>query len=260
MLQSQGEHAKALDLLSQNLATSSKHLSENDSTVLSDRDRLSQCLRVLGDYEGAVELDEATLSLRKRIHIYAPETIATQHNLAENLNSLGQHERAIPLYQSALSARERTLGPRHSLTLQTKHNFALSLFRAGQIREASMINEQVLKVREKYLAADNSDLVSSIHNLSLYSYALGDLERAYQLTNRNLQALHGIRAPTDNDLRQVISLKNQIESAVTQDQWARAIASRNHTIVSQKQDYDAASARVSHNINISEKLKRDKST
>lgn len=241
-LQNQGKHAKAAELLRQNLWTTSKHLSGSDPMVLSDRDSLSDCLRGLGDFKGAVELDEVTLPLRQRIDDQAEDTIATLQSLADNLSSLGQYGRAIPLYRSALSTRTKALGLGHEITLQTKHNLASSLYEFGQPREASRINRQVMKIREATLAADNVDLVATIHNLATNSYSLGDLERAIQLTKRNLQALQGIRAPTDEQLLEVIALQDRIKSTLSGAERVRALASKTETLVTPLQAQQAADA------------------
>lgn len=63
-LRNRGKHEQAARLLRRNLAMSSEHFNEHDLTVLSDRDSLSDCLRELGDYAGAIKLDEVTLPIR----------------------------------------------------------------------------------------------------------------------------------------------------------------------------------------------------
>jgi hypothetical protein len=53
------------------------------------------CLRKLGEYERARQLDEDTLARRRRVlgddH---PDTLTSASNLAADLTNLGEHERA----------------------------------------------------------------------------------------------------------------------------------------------------------------------
>lgn len=245
-LQNQGNHAQraqAADLLRQNLSMSSKHFSDIDPTVLSDRDSLSDCLQELGDYKGAVKLDEVTLPIRQRIDNEAEDTVATLQSLADNLSRLGQHGKAIPLYRTALSTRERTCGLTHEATLSTKHNLASSLYEFGQAREASIINRQILKVREEQLATDDYDLVATTHNLAADCYALGDLGRAVQLTNRNLRVLQDTRPSTDTQLLEVIALQGRIKETIQEAKRPRAMRMRNDAPVPALQEPTNTSAR-----------------
>ena len=241
-LQKHGDHAQAANLLRQNLEMSSKHFSGIDLIVLDDRDRLSDCLRRLGDLKGAVEIDEVTLALRQRLYNGAEDTVVTQQGLADNLSNLGQHDRAIPLHRSALSTREKTLGSNHRITLQIKHSLAWSLHEVDQTLEASRINGQILEVEEKILTPDNHDLVATVHNLAKNSYALGDLERARQLTLRNIHALQDTRTPTDKQLLAAIVLQTQIKSAVSEAKRQRAMHLKRENLITPRQDHKAASA------------------
>ncbi|KAL8718398.1 MAG: hypothetical protein Q9225_004456 [Loekoesia sp. 1 TL-2023] len=237
-LRDQGKHAQAAVLLQQNLAMSSKFLSGTDMTVLSDRDSLSDCLRELGDYEGAIKLDEGTLAVRQRLDDRGEDTIATLKSLADNLSQIGQHKKAIPLYQSALSTRSRTLGLEHEDTLDTEHYLASCLHEDGQYSEASRLNTQVLKIREEQLAADDYNLIATRHNLATNHYALGAITQAAELTNRNLQALNGNmgRASTDAQLQSVVVLQERIKSTI---QRARAVRARKEAEVAQRQAGEA---------------------
>ncbi|KAI4279945.1 MAG: hypothetical protein L6R35_005993, partial [Caloplaca aegaea] len=123
----------------------SKNFSEHDLTVLSDRDSLSDCLRELGDYEGAIKIDEVTILARQDIDQEGEDTITTLQSLANNLSQTGKYQKAIPLYRSALATRIKTLGGKHEDTLATKHNLASSLDELGLAEEASRLNAQILK-------------------------------------------------------------------------------------------------------------------
>ncbi|KAL8902272.1 MAG: hypothetical protein Q9207_004808 [Kuettlingeria erythrocarpa] len=202
---------------------SSKCFSEHDLTVLSDRDSLSDCLRELGDYEGAVKLDEETLPIRQRIDKEGEDTIATLQSLADNLSQSGKHDKAVPLYRSALATRIMTLGRKHEDTLGTKHNLASSLYELGQAEKASKLNAQILKIREELLAASDYDLIATRHNLATNHHALGNLEQAAQLTIQNLVALQSTRTSDDGQLLAVRVLQDRIQSTIRKAERARAI-------------------------------------
>ena len=222
-LRSQGQHAKAYGLLRQNLAMSSKTLGEHDLTVLSDQDSLSDCLRELGDYEGAIILDEVTLPIRQRLDKEGEDTIATLQSLADNLSQTGKHQKALPLHRSALATRTKTLGMYHEDTLQTKHNLASSLYELGHAHEASELNAQILRARQERLAADDDDLIATRHNLATNHYALGNLEQAAKLTNQNLLTLQKTRTSDDPQLLAIYGLQDRLNAAIREARRAQGI-------------------------------------
>ncbi|KAI4267051.1 MAG: hypothetical protein LQ337_008548, partial [Flavoplaca oasis] len=223
ILRNQGKHQQAASLLRQNLAMSEKYFSERDLTVLNDRDTLSDCLRELGYYVGAIDLDRATLSIRQTLDPEGEDTIATLQSLADNLSQIGKHGKAIPFYRSALATRIQTLGRKHKDTLETQHNLASSLYEAGQAKEASQLNAQVLKIREVRLAVDDDDLVATRHNLATNHYALGDLRLAAELTKQNLLALQSNRASNDAQLLAVCGLQDRIKATIREATRLQAI-------------------------------------
>ncbi|KAI4244602.1 MAG: hypothetical protein L6R42_010413, partial [Xanthoria sp. 1 TBL-2021] len=202
---------------------SSEHFNEHDLTVLSDRDSLSNCLRELGDYAGAIKLDEVTLPIRQKLE---EDTIATLQSLADNLSQIGNHKNAIPLNRSALATRIETRGKKHEDTLETQHNLASSLYDPGQAQEASILNAQILKAREERLAADDDDLIATGHNLATNHYALGNLKQAAELTNQNLPALQNTRTSDDAQLLAICGLQDRIKSIFREAERARAGAIR----------------------------------
>ena len=213
-LRSQDQHAQACGLLRQNLAMSSKALSEHDLTVLSDQDSLSDCLRELGDYEGAISLDKVTLPIRQNLDKEGEDTIATLQSLADNLSQTGSYKEALPLHRLALTTRTKTLGLHHEDTLETKHNLASSLYELGHAHEASKLNAQILEAREERLAADDDDLIATRHNLATNHYALGNLEQAAKLTNQNLLALQKTRSSNDPQLLAIHELQDRLNSTI----------------------------------------------
>ena len=228
-LRSQKKNAQACGLLRQNLAMSSKTLSEHDLTILSDQDSLSDCLRELGDYEGAISLDKVTLPIRQTLDKEDEDTIATLQSLADNLSQIGKHKEALPLHRSALATRTKTLGKYHEHTLETKHNLASSLYKLGHAREASELNAQILRAREERLAADDDDLIATRHNLAANLYALGHLEQAAKLTNQNFLALQKTRTWNDPQLLAINRLQDRLGSTIREAKRAQAVAMSKQT-------------------------------
>lgn len=222
-LRNRGKHEQAAGLLRRNLAMSSGHFNEHDLTVLSDRDSLSDCLHELGDYAGAIKLDEVTLPVRQKLDKEGEDTIATLQSLADNLSQIGNHKNAIPLHRSALATRIKTRGRKHEDTLETQHNLASSLYELGQAQEASILNAQILKAREERLAADDNDLIATRHNLATNHYALGNLKQAAELTNQNLLALQNTRTSDDAQLLAICGLQDRIKSTIREAERTRAI-------------------------------------
>jgi hypothetical protein len=83
---------------------------EHPDTLESAHD-LAADLRSLGDYQQARNLDEDTLSRRRRLQGEDhPYTLRSAHNLARDLAALGEYPRARSLLEDTLTRYRRVLG------------------------------------------------------------------------------------------------------------------------------------------------------
>ena len=81
-------------------------LGEDHPDILTSANNLARDLRALGEYELAHQLNEDTLTRRRRVlgedH---PGTLGSASNLARDLRALGEHERARQMEEYVRSHR-----------------------------------------------------------------------------------------------------------------------------------------------------------
>lgn len=215
LLLNQGQYREAAFILRVNLTLSEDLFSESGFLVLSDRDSLSDCLHMLGDYTEAISLDWKTLNIRQEIDKDGEGTIATLLRLAHGFKAIGERKKALPLYRSALDSRINTLGLNHDVTLKTLHDVACCLGETGHPEEASNMFAQILTIRDDPSAGVDHDdfcMIAARHGLATSRYALGDLIQAAKLTDQNLLAIQGSRILSDPLISAINGLQHRIET------------------------------------------------
>ncbi|MEU1842412.1 FxSxx-COOH system tetratricopeptide repeat protein [Micromonospora sediminicola] len=159
----------------------------DDHTTLFAASVLAHAHRLLGQYQQTHDLDEDTLTRRRRIlgddH---PDTLTSAHNLANDLRQLGQHEQARALNEDTLTRRRRILGDDHPHTLSSANNLAIALRELGQHEQARALNEDTLTRYRRVLGDDHPDTLNSAHNLAIDLTMLGQHEQARVLDEDTL--------------------------------------------------------------------------
>jgi len=99
-------------------------------------DLLARGLSELNLYEDALSVQEASLSMMRRLGISEWEMLASQANLAITYADLGRFEEALSMERDVYSGRLKLEGEEHPQTLQAANNYANSLVRsaAGRAR------------------------------------------------------------------------------------------------------------------------------
>ncbi len=148
---------------------------------------LAADLRALGEYRRARELDEDTLTRRKRLlgedH---PNTLVSANNLALDHSSLGEPQRARELNEDTLAHRRRILGDDHHHTLSSASNLAIDLRTLGEHERARELDEDTLARRRRVLGEDHPTTFISASNLAVDLTNLGEHERARELDEDTL--------------------------------------------------------------------------
>ena len=144
-------------------------------------------LRGLGEYQQARDLDEDTLTRRRRVlgddH---PDTLTSASNLAVDLCALGEYQQARDLDEDTLTRRRRVLGDDHPDTLSSANNLAVDLRGLGEYQQARDLDEDTLTRRRRVLGDDHPDTLTSANNLAADLRALGEYQQARDLDEDTL--------------------------------------------------------------------------
>ena len=106
-------------------------------------------------YEDALSVLEARLSLMRRLGASQEHLLVVKSNLASTYQLLGRHEEALSVRQEAYSGRLKLHGEEHEETLAAAHNYALSLKKLERFEEAKTLLRKVVPVARRVLGDSN---------------------------------------------------------------------------------------------------------
>ena len=165
-------------------------------------------------YEDALSVLEARLSLMRRLGASQEHLLVVKSNLASTYQLLGRHEEALSVRQEAYSGRLKLHGEEHEETLAAAHNYALSLKKLERFEEAKTLLRKVVPVARRVLG-DSNDVTLRMrwtYAKELYASpgatlddlreAVATLEETTRLSKRVLGNLHPITGGIVGDLQQ----------------------------------------------------------
>jgi tetratricopeptide (TPR) repeat protein len=157
-------------------------LGDDDMATLAVTTYLAWAVRDMGRYAEARELDEDTLTRRRRMlgedH---PSTLASRNNLAIDLRNLGEYQAARELDEGILARHRRVLGKDHPATLTSAANLAIDLTNLGRHQAARELDEDTLTRRRRILGEDHPSTLRSALYLAVDLSNLGDYQAAREL-------------------------------------------------------------------------------
>lgn len=185
------------------------------------QNNLATTVRIVGDFEQAKTLLEATTSLyEKEFGPKHPTTATSYSNLASVLYDLGQSKQAKLLYEKAIIADEYNFGKDHPYTLNSYFNLASVLHDLGQLQQAKELLETVTANSEKIFGKKHSKTAKSYSKLGLVLHDLGNPEEAIALLKKALLSnestfghYHPTTAGTYHNLAFVLHDLGQIQQA-----------------------------------------------
>ena len=156
----------------------------------------------------ALSVQEAELSMRRRIGAPEESMLATQSNLASTYQLLGRLEDALRMRQDAYSVYLKLNGAEYEDTLVAAYNYALSLFDLQRFKEARSLLRSTMPVARRALKkSDDLTLrMRWIHARTLYmdpSATLDDVREAVTTledTERTARRVLGGAHPTAMDI------------------------------------------------------------
>ena len=142
-------------------------------------------------HEDAVSVQEAELSMLRRVGASEERMLIVQSNLANSYQGLGRFEQALNLYRDVYSGRLKLNGEEHSDTLNSAGNYGTSLRVLKRFEEAKLLLRNSMPVVRRVLGEGNQTTLRL-----RWSYA---------------QSLYEDPGATVDDLKEAVTTLEEIE-------------------------------------------------
>ena len=127
---------------------------ETDSFEIGDEQAWERFTRA-GHHEDALSVQEAELSMLRRLDAPEKTMLATQGNLANTYQKLGHHEKALSMERDVYSGRLRLNGAEHGSTLIAANNYASTLSELERFEEAKSLLRRTIPAARRVLGESN---------------------------------------------------------------------------------------------------------
>ena len=108
-------------------------------------------------FEEAVSVEEASLSMRRRLGASETDLLVAQGNLAVTYSSLGRYTEALHMRRDVYAGTLKLEGPETENTLLEANNYAVSLVRLQRFKEAKALLRKITPVARRILG-ESQDL------------------------------------------------------------------------------------------------------
>lgn len=153
---------------------------------------LSRVYRSLGAYEKALELGQASSTLRRESLKAPDETLAAcLENLGETLKELERYDEALTAFQEVLVIRQTSYGDRHPRVAQSVASIAMILTRQGDMAGAE---EQYRRAVEIHDLLGDTQSLDRAYLLAEFAGLLATKHQAQDALRMCEEALSGMRA------------------------------------------------------------------
>jgi len=164
-------------------------------------------------YEDALSVQEAQMSLVRRLGASECDILATQGNVATTYHKLQRHEDALRTYRDVYSGFLRLRGEEHEMTILAAGNYVRCLRRLGHFAEAKSLlrkmapvarrvfgegNEITLRMRWNYGQTVKQDPAATLDDLH---EAVTMLEETRRIARRVLGGAHPFAAEIEKSLQ-----------------------------------------------------------
>ena len=191
---------------------------------------LGNGLSAAEDYENALTVGKAELSMLWRFGAAERDILVVQGNLAGMYNKLGQNEQALNMYREVYSGHLKLLGEEHGDTLAAAYNYVLPLIDLRRPGEVKSLMRKTIPVARRILS-ENSELTLSmnqVYALALYDddgatlvdvrEAVTTLEDSLRISRRVLGGAHPLTMAIELNLKGARMVLSAHEAA-----WRRTV-------------------------------------
>ncbi len=139
----------------------------------------------VGDYSGAIELQEWALSLtRKHLGDECYETISSISALATSYSIVGNYQEGLKLHQESYELSKKVLGEEHIETLSALSGLGQMYFDLGMIDKGIPIIEQAVEKTRASLGEEHELTLILINNLAFAYCEIGRFAEALELSTK----------------------------------------------------------------------------
>ena len=181
------------------------------------------------NYEDALTVQEAGLSIERRIGGSVRDMLSAQGNLAITYAKLGRREAAMRLRRDVYSGRLRLNGEDHEETLRAAHNYAVSLRDLSRYEETKSLLRKTIPIARRVLSENHKTTLTmrSVYAEALFCdsgatlddlrEAVTTLEDAERIGRRVFGGAHPTTALIERNLRAARAALRARENAATVD-------------------------------------------
>ncbi|MEV6508186.1 FxSxx-COOH system tetratricopeptide repeat protein [Streptomyces sp. NPDC051642] len=173
-----GNHTGAADLARQTYTAWLAASGEENIHVIRISKILAFLLRVVGEADESIRLNEEALELSRRVEVAPEDLIDSMIELADARRFQGRFAEARDLGQEATEWAGSQLGPEDSITLRAAHSWGIDLRLCGQVREALPMDEETARLREEVFGPASSLTLNTLNGLACDKRESGDYPAA----------------------------------------------------------------------------------
>jgi hypothetical protein len=186
---------------------------ETDWTRLSAMTQLGNGLSKANHHEDALSVQEAELSMRRRLGASEAELLDVQSNLAITYGELGHHEKTLSMKRHIYCGRLKLAGEESDKTLLAALNYANALSNLRRFKEANLLLHNPISVARR-VSGDSHDLTIRLRwvyanalckddgaTLGDFREAVATLEDLERIARRVLGGSHPMTVDIDHDMR-----------------------------------------------------------
>jgi len=167
--------------------TTRRVLGSEHPDTLTIMSNLAATLSDQGDLEGAREMEEEVLEIKRQIlGSEHPDTLTIMSNLAVTLHGQGDLAGARKIMEEVLEITRQILGSEHPDTLASMSNLAATLHGQGDLAGARKIMEEVLEITRRIRGSEHPNTSISAWNLFTILRDMSDSARARTVLENDL--------------------------------------------------------------------------
>ncbi|MYW64023.1 tetratricopeptide repeat protein [Streptomyces sp. SID8379] len=169
-----GAHESAVDLARQAWRTWLEVSGEEDIHVIRMSKTFAFCLRVVGQVEESIPLNERALEVCRRIDVDVEDLIDSMVSLSDGRRYQGRFQEARELDQEAAERARTLFGPEDPTTLRAVHSWGVSLRLCGEFQEAKALDEETARLRDLLFGPSSGLTLNTLNALAIDMRECGD--------------------------------------------------------------------------------------
>ncbi|MFJ6081512.1 FxSxx-COOH system tetratricopeptide repeat protein [Streptomyces sp. NPDC092369] len=169
-----GNHTGAADLAREAYGAWLAASGEENIHVIRISKILAFLLRIVGEAEESIQLNEEALELSRRVEVAPEDLIDSMIELADARRFQGRFAEARDLGKEATERAGSLLGPDDTITLRAAHSWGVDLRLCGQFREALPMDQETARLRDEVFGPASSLTLNTLNAVATDMRESGD--------------------------------------------------------------------------------------